>query len=362
MAAAPTVYDVATLAGVSTATVSRYFRQPDKVAVKTREAVRSAVLELGYLPSGSARGLAERRTGALGMVSFGRHEDDEFLLPPLEGGGRVVVVRDDDDHPRLYPLFADEVFRGVELECTIRGFPLFLGWNAIELSEVMVDAVAGRVDGLVVLPQAVSQERLDQLVSRLPVVLVSDVPPKGSAVSSVTVDNAGGTRTLVEHLVGAHGFDDLWFVGEILASDTRKRFSGYRQALRAAGLAAPAAPQLRPWGRADAREMLAEVVQRGAALPRAVVCGTDQNALGVVDALQAAGIDVPGDVAVTGFDGIAAGRVARPRLTTVRQPMDALGRVAVRILVDQVGLDERTPVHRRLPVQVVLRESCGCRG
>ena len=96
-------------------------------------------------------------------------------------------------------------------------------------------------------------------------------------------------------------------------------------------------------------------------LPQAFVCATDPVALTVMDVLQAAGVSVPQQVAVTGFDGIAAGRMARPALTTVRQPMEQLGRAAVDILIHRIADPDGEPVSRQFPVQLVLRESCGCR-
>lgn len=357
----PTVYDVASVAGVSTATVSRYFRQPEKVAEATREKIRSVVVALGYVPSGSARGLAARRTGVFGLCTWGRHEPDEFALPPLEEGAPVSISRDVAE-PRLYPLFADEVLRGAQLECTVRGFALMLGWGEDDPGHAMISEVAGRVDGLVVLPGVVPDEVLEHVARRIPVVVLADPPGAGSPLSHVTVDNVGGMRAMTDHLLDAHGLRDLWFVGlqERRSADGAERFQGFRSALRAAQLPVPDEPQLRGTGfRVDARAM-AEEMLRGGNLPEAIVCGSDQVALGVIDVLVRNGVQVPGDVAVTGFDGLDAGRFLRPGLTTVRQPMDALGRVAVELLTDQVSQGRRAPAHRQLPVQVVLRESCGC--
>jgi DNA-binding LacI/PurR family transcriptional regulator len=102
---------------------------------------------------------------------------------------------------------------------------------------------------------------------------------------------------------------------------------------------------------------------RAGRLPRALVCASDQLALALVDLLRAEGVDVPGDVVVTGFDGILAGLLATPRLTTVRQPMEAMGRAAARILIDTTsGPQPPEPVTLRLGTKLVVRESCGCRG
>lgn len=357
----PTVYDVAAKAGVSIATISRYFREPDKLAESTRREVHAAVAELGYVPSGSARGLASRRTGVLGLCSFGLHEPDELTDVPPDAHGAVPVVRGDTFGQSLYPLFADEVLRGVGLQCTERGYALMIGWGNREVSERTISDVAGRVDGLIVLPGVVAPSMLEHVARRIPVVLVATPPAGAVSLSHVTVDNVAGMRAVTEHLLMEHGLRDLWFFGlKEDSSDGAARFEGFRSALRSANVAVPEQPQIRGNGlRIDAREKASGMV-KGTRLPEGIVCGSDQTALGVIDAFTHAGVSVPGRVAVTGFDGIHAGRFVRPALTTVRQPMDMLGQVAVDILVDAVERPDDHAVQRELPVQVVLRESCGC--
>jgi LacI family transcriptional regulator len=110
------------------------------------------------------------------------------------------------------------------------------------------------------------------------------------------------------------------------------------------------------FGRARARELAVSLLSD--VVPRAVVCSNDQSALGVLDAAAARGLRVPEDLVVTGFDGIDAGRFSSPRLTTVHQPMGALGRAAVLAIVDRLERREGPPRAVRLPVEVLLRESC----
>jgi len=90
------------------------------------------------------------------------------------------------------------------------------------------------------------------------------------------------------------------------------------------------------------------------------MCASDQHALELLEVLASLGVDVPGQVAVTGFDGIVAGRLCRPPLTTVRQPMEAMGRLAVDILVESLSADEGAPADRTLPIRMIVRGSCGC--
>jgi LacI family transcriptional regulator len=105
--------------------------------------------------------------------------------------------------------------------------------------------------------------------------------------------------------------------------------------------------------------MVSDLLSRDA-LPEGFVCESDEVALALMDALRDLGVDVPGQVAVTGFDGIVAGRIASPQLTTVRQPMAAIGVEAVKILVDRIERPLEPPRSRSFPVHLVVRQSCGC--
>ena len=363
MAKAPTVYDVAERAGVSIATVSFAFRRPEKVKPSTRDAVLAAARELGYVPSASARGLADGRTRALGLFSFDYlldapdHHAEPGAAPPTALGPATPDLNED---LRLFPLYVDEVQRGVELECWRRGYALMIGGRGQENTETVVADIAGRVDGLAVFPHTVPAEVLRRIARRIPVVELSQ-PSREDDLNHVTVDNARGMRQLINHLVSEHGIADLQFLGDTEGFDQQARFRAFRSALRTAGLPAPRASLSPPGATArDAAEVVGRMLE-GAPLPQALVCVTDQDALAAMDALRAAGITVPADIVVTGFDGIAAGRVIRPGLTTVRQPMEAMGRTVVDILLERLAHPERPPISRQLPVSLVLRESCGCR-
>jgi DNA-binding LacI/PurR family transcriptional regulator len=354
----PTVYDVAERAGVSIATVSFTFRQPDRVRESTRAAVLDAARELGYVPSASARGLAHGRTGALGLYSF-----DLLLAAPQLGSDAAAEPGDPDDahepdaDPRAFPLYVDEVQRGFELECWQRGQALLLSSGTG--SGASVTDIAGRVDGLALFPGPTHAETLEQVARRIPVVAFS-MRPEPRGLHHVTVDNRGGVRELVEHLVRDHEVRDLGFVGRLTTPDYADRFAGFADALGALGLPVPAEPldhtDLAEPGRFAA---LADLVATDR-LPRALVCASDQLALAVLDLLAARGVPVPERVAVTGFDGILAGRLARPTLTTVRQPMATMGRLAVQVLVRHAQAPAEQPESHRLPVRVVRRASCGC--
>ncbi|MFI9010926.1 LacI family DNA-binding transcriptional regulator [Actinosynnema sp. NPDC053489] len=345
MAQRPTVYDVAERAGVSIATVSFAFTQPERVRKKTLDSVLAAAAALGYVPNASARGLAKGRTGAIGLYSF------DHLLE-RDGTGH------DAGDARLFPLYSDVVQRGVELECRRRGLALMLGSGGGSGHLPNVVDVAGRVDGLIAFAGAAPADALARIARRIPVVELGGAV-RVSGTRTVVVDQRSGMRGLVGHLLREHGHRSFAYVGAGGGeaggtAEFADRFAGYAEALADAGVPVdPPLPSL-PGDEASTRAALGPVLS-GGRLPDAFVCATDQEALVVLDVLREAGVDVPGRVAVTGFDDLLAARLAVPPLTTVRQPMEAVGRTAVRLLV-QAGVGEPAP----LTTEPVVRRSCGC--
>ncbi|SDK02953.1 transcriptional regulator, LacI family [Cryobacterium psychrotolerans] len=355
----PTVYDVAAHAGVSIATVSRVLRRPDDVRASTREHVLATVRELGYVPSASARSLAARRTGVLGLYFPGFDAMEELDEAEFNQSEPVNVIVDMPDSGEVRPpnLYFDEVLRGSELEAWRRGFALLVGVGRGTNPEEMVSDIAGRVDGMAVLARSVPDALLDHISRRIPIVLVAG-PRRGDNFDHVSVSNVEGMRTLTEHLIDRHGVRAPVFIGGPVDSpDDAERYEGFVQALAARDIDPAALPMLRgDFSRMQARSIAEGLVAAGE-LPRAVVCSNDQMALGVLDVLRRRGIRVPEDVIVTGFDGIEAGRQSTPRLTTVHQPMVDLGRAAVRAMLSRLDKRDQPPISLRLPVQVLLRES-----
>lgn len=357
-----TVYDVAERAGVSIATVSRVLRQPDAVRPATRERVLDTVAELGYVPSGSARGLAERRTGVLGLYFPGFDAAEE--APPLDvlGEGQLAppftvageTAEQQPAHPSM--LFLDEVLRGAELEAWKRGFVLMIGVGRDDASRETVRDIAGRVDGLVVLAQSVPDDVLARLARRIPVVVLSG-PARGDRYDHVTVSNSDAMAELTRLVLAQVDRGPLAFLaGTEDSPDGAQRWEGFAAAVAEAGIAREDVTVVRGDFTRESGRRAAEVLM-AAGLPAALIAANDQMALGAIDAFRSAGVRVPEDVRVSGFDGIEAAALSVPPLTTVRQPMIDLGRAAVQLLARRLEQPDAEPVTVRLPLQILERES-----
>jgi LacI family transcriptional regulator, galactose operon repressor len=349
----PSVYEVAQRAGVSTATVSRVLAGNERVLPVTRDKVISAVAELGYVPSGAARDLAARRTGVLGLC-----------FPDLE--------QDEDDGDAAY--WYDEVIRGMERAARRSGYAVLIAASHHRDDSGLVLSIAGRCDGLVVLARTAPLAMIEHVATRIPVVLLAtgegpatdggatdgrdaDGGRPDRAIDNLAVANEAGAYQVTSHLAEVHGYRDVCFVaGPADSPDSARRLDGFRRATAGLGHAVVHHGDFTTAG----GRRVAEQVIAGGRVPRAVVCANDQTAIGVMAALQQAGLSVPGDVAVTGFDGIQLGRHLRPGLTTVVQPMAALGETAVAMLIDRIGGAELPPRTVELPVRLELRGSCGC--
>lgn len=370
-----TVYDVAEKAGVSTATVSFAFRHPDKVKDDTKAKVLRVAEELGYVPSGNARSLAKGRTGTLGMYAF------DMLLERPQGSNleddwpdvspRSIDEPLDGDEPNVlvYPLYVDEVLRGFELECWKSGKGMLMGAASKKNDHRSVTDIAGRVDGLALMPSGYNDTLpLSMLAKTIPLVMVG-VGDEKLPAAYLQCDNASGMRQIVDHLVEVHHINDMAFVSGVNggacargtdADDVVSRYDAFKKYLEERGLDSKGALLDDSFATSDEYMVgLCEAIGSGR-LPQALVCGTDQTAFGVIRLLEEAGVRVPDDVIVTGFDGILAGRLMEPQLTTVRQPMEDMGREAARMLLSRNGEPWEKAERRVLPVRLIVRGSCGC--
>jgi LacI family transcriptional regulator len=340
---ATTLYDVAREARVSTATVSRVVHGQDRVRPSTRQRVLEVIEALGYIPDSAAQSMVHKRKEVVGLVAIESRSPDTEI-----------------EHEGL--LFIDEVLRGVETALSPIGWPVLISVRpAADKAGAYqwLQKISAKVDGLLI-AEGVDPDHLVRLAARIPVVLVSGSPDEPHA-DVVDADNRAGTEALVSHLIERHGRTRLFYVsGPREAPDARERFSVFEETLALNGLRVAGTFEGRfaaASGQLAAHEILA--APRGEA-PDAVVCGNDQMAIGVIRELQAAGIRVPADVAVVGFDDIHLGALVTPALTTVHQPMRLLGERGCALLLERIA-DPALPRRvERLPTRLVVRESCGC--
>lgn len=337
-----TIYEVARLSGVSTATVSRVMRDRAGFSTDTRARVLASASKLGWVPSGTARGLASRRVGIVGL-----------LFPDLG------LSEDADEES---PLYVDQVIRGAERAATAAGDAILIAATHGMGGREVAHSVAGKVDGLVVMARSLPEKQLTALARSIPVVVLADHRAPRH-LDFVAADNRGGSREVTRHLVTEHGHRSLAFIGGPARSpDSMERFAGFCEALAAAGLPVPSEPDAEGgFTECGGERGMRMVLESRKQPPQAVVLGNDQMAIGALAALRSARLRVPHDVAVTGFDDLSSARYVRPALTTVRQPMRDLGEESVRALLDRISYPGSPRRHVILPTRVVVRRSCGCR-
>ncbi|MFB9236523.1 LacI family DNA-binding transcriptional regulator [Plantactinospora siamensis] len=329
-----TVREIARLAGVSVATVSRVSNGTGQVSPEMRRRVLEAIEKHGYRPDHLGRALAARRHGALGLV-----------FPGLSG-----------------PYFT-ELIQGFESEAVPSQASVhILCTHLREDSDAQVLEMGRRVDGVAVIGGTISDTALSRLAEMVPVVVVAGEAPGG--VPSIRVENTASMAALTRHLLVDHGLRDLVFVGNPEGSpDVTQRWTGFLDAHRSLGLRPPAAPVAVGLQQADgvlAAERLLRA-GRGVRRPEGVVCANDETALGVLVGALGRGLRVPQDVVITGFDDAPMAALVTPGLTTVRQPVRDLAAEAARIVltaVDRPGAP--APGDLVLPTEPVLRRSCGC--
>jgi LacI family transcriptional regulator len=330
----PTIYHVARHAGVSIATVSRVQRGTGPVATDTRDRVVRAIEALDYRPSPNARSLAANR-----------HEASGIVFPDLSG-----------------PYYS-EVIYGFEHEAVeARQSVLILGTHGRERADELVRDLVARVDGLVIMGRTVPDGVVAELCRMdVPVVLLAR--PDVDRADTVRTENRASAVDLVRHFF-EHGLDDLVFVGDPDASpDASERWAGFVDAHRLAERPLPVAPLVSDFtesgGYAAVNDHLA-AVGPDRRPPAGLVCANDEIALGALRATREHGLDVPGQIAITGWDDIPVAGLVSPALTTVRQPMRELGSTAAVLLAERIADGEREPRHVLLPTSLVLRASCGC--
>ena len=327
-----TIRDVSARAGVSVATVSRVMHTPHVVSEETRQQVEKAIQETGYQPNLIARSFRTKRT---------------FLI--------LVLV------PDIANPFFSRIIKGIEKTASEYGYSVLLGDSALspERENAYAELVATkRADGLIQFSSRIPKpvERL-VLENALPFVNACEVIPafKGARVA---IDDKESTAEMTRHLLSL-GHRRIGVISGLKSSpQTLARLAGFKSTMKAHPK--PVKTSFIIEGRETMESGYKAVAGfKRAELPDAIFCLNDEMAIGVMKRLSEIGLRIPRDISVAGFDDIEIGRFSTPTLTTISQPMEAIGQAAMKTLFAMI---ESRPIEQPLtvlPTQLIVRESTG---
>ncbi len=328
----PTLADVAALAGVGRGTASRVLNDSPHVSPAARTAVQAAVEALGYVPNHAARSLVTRRTGTVALVVSEPGErvfNEPYFAAIVRGIGEALAAS------------------GVQLVLTMAGEQPAAGRAATYLTD-------RHVDGVLLLSLHAEDPLPDLLEARGVPTVCGGSPATRRPAYVVDADNLAGGRAAVDHLVAGGRRRLAVLAGPQDMSSGRDRLVGALDAAEAAGLARPEVA----WGdysEESGRRAMAELLAGGPP-PDGVFAASDLMAVGALRALRDAGLAVPRDVALVGFDDAPVCRHTDPELTTVRQPVSRMGRVMAEVLLERIAGRE-VPADTVLPTRLVVRGS-----
>lgn len=307
----PTIRDVARVAGVGVATVSRVLNSSGYVKPETRQKVLAAAGELGFVPSQLARGLVRRLSATAGLVI-----------------------------PDITNPFFPAITRGVEDRASEAGYTVFLcntdNDPALEALDVQ-KLRERRVDGIIFVGTTDRRELVERLLADEIPVVVTDRQVDHADIDSVLVENAWGAMAACLHLIDLGHSRIAHAAGHRLTRTGQDRCNGYRMALEQAGI--PCDESLVCWGdfTLESGYAVAQILLGRSPRPTAIFAANDQMAFGVMRAAEEAGISVPDELSIVGFDDIQMASVVRPGLTTVRQPAYEMGRLAMSLLLERIN-------------------------
>jgi LacI family transcriptional regulator len=330
------------LSGVSVSTVSRVFNGYDDVSLATRERVLASARQLDYAPSAAARTLVGRRSQLIGVILFTGYE-----------------------HPDIHHPFFQEVLVGLKRGIGTLGYDLLLfateqpGSSPNRPHSYLRRARHHRVDGIVLMGVERDDPEVEKVVQSSTPVMAVDIDVSGPRASYVTSDNLGGARLAVRHLHSLGHSRIATIAGPHNTKPGADRLFGYRTEMTALGLPVAAGYEVEGDFYAESGEVAMRRLLALPERPTAVFAAADMMAVGAINAVQAAGLTVPGDVAVVGFDDIRVAPLLNPPLTTIRQDMVGIGLAVGRALDEQIENPEITPPALTLPVELVVRASCG---
>ena len=337
-----TLEEIAALAGVSRATVSRVINDQPRVSAATRERVRRIIREQGYLPNAAARTLASRRSQSIGLV-MPTALDQVFSSP--------------------YYLI---LFQGAAAACEQRGYNLVLSPLMAQTPGTYDGLLrSGRLDGLIITTASVGDAFIGRMLEEEHLFVLVGRSCGWPDAPSVAADCFHAGVLVGQHLARL-GYERIATItGPKTHGGAVDRRDGLLSALRDFGLAFPpeylvVSDFTEPSGYRGMQQLLST-----RPIPQAVFCASDVVAVGALKAVHEAGLRVPDDVALVGFDDVPLATMVRPALTTVRQPIDRMGYAAASLLIDALQAaprDSRSklrPQRLVFPVELVVRDSCG---
>ena len=328
-----TIDNVAQLAKVSKATVSRVLNNSLKVTEKTRERVLKAIKESGYYPSTMARRLTTNKAETIGLV-IPSPQDKTFGNP-----------------------FYTEILRGFTHQAKVEGYDLllFVNEHQFNYSRLFYDR---RVDGLLLVGIKRNDKGIVELSkNKLPYILTGKVDFKES--NYVDAENRRGAYQAVSYLAGL-GHKRIGYLGgsfEFIFN--QERFEGYIQALEKHNLEYGKELTMESINTQESGYESMHKLLESPFLPTAVFVANDLDAIGAMKAAKERGLKIPEDISLTGFDDIQLASYTEPTLTTVRQPIYEMGITAIRLLVQLIEKKAIGPLKVELPTQLIIRESSG---
>jgi LacI family transcriptional regulator len=329
---------------VSVSTVSRVFNGYDDVSPATRERVLDVARRLDYAPSAAARTLVKQQSQLIGVVLFTGYE-----------------------HPDIHHPFFQEVLVGLKHGIGELGYDLLLfateqpGSSRGRPHSYLRRAQQQRVDGLVVMGVDRDDPEVEKLVRADIPVMAVDLDVVHDHTSFVASDNIGGARLAVRHLHELGHTRIATIAGPSNTKPGADRTLGYRAEMRELGLTIPPGYEVEGDFYPESAERAMQSMLALTEPPTAVFAAADMMAVGAIRTLRSAGLLVPDDIAIVGFDDIRVAELLSPPLTTVRQDMVGIGLAAGRALVEQIENPDVTPPVLTLPVELVVRASCGAR-
>ncbi|MCS6826257.1 MAG: LacI family transcriptional regulator [Caldilinea sp.] len=336
-----TLEEIARLAGCSRSTVSRVINHDPNVRAETRERVWRIIKEQDFQPNLAARALAGRRSRVIGLV----------IPQPLS-----TIFTD--------PFFS-MLIHGCALACDERGYYLMLSLVLRQANDTYHWLIRARhLDGLLLAPPLINDPFVPHLLDkRLPLVMIGRIPGR-TDISTVNIDNIKGASLATQHLLKLGYTRIATITGALNLVGALDRLEGYLCALREAGIEPPSEYiQEGDWSEASGRRAM-ECLLQATPPPEAVFAASDSMAIGAMKAIQAAGLMVPNDIAVVGFDDMPVAATVDPPLTTVHHPIERIGFLAASMLIEKL---ETPPTqaswanvqHIVLPARLVIRMSCG---